>query len=70
MTEISRTIGYDDSTNLKAMADGIVVKKYGSVDEAAKNVLGEDGGSNVDRLRRKFREQGWYERSWSKDAPF
>jgi hypothetical protein len=42
------TRGYDDSIS--------------SVDEAARSVLGEDAGSNVDRLRRKFREQGWYER--------
>jgi hypothetical protein len=54
--------GYDDSPYLKEMADGIVVRRFASVDEAAKSVLNEEAGSNVDRLRRKFREQNWYER--------
>ncbi len=54
--------GYDDSALLKRMADGLVSREFGSVDEAAKAVLEEDSGSNVDRLRRKFREQGWYEK--------
>lgn len=54
--------GYDDSALLKRMADGLVSREFGSVDEAAKAVLEEDTGSNVDRLRRKFREQGWYEK--------
>lgn len=54
--------GYDDSAYLKQMADGLVTREYGAVDEAAKAVLDEESGSNVDRLRRKFREQGWYER--------
>ncbi|TLX16097.1 hypothetical protein [Rhizobium sp. MHM7A] len=54
--------GYDDSALLKRMADGLVSREFGSVDEGAKAVLGEDTGSNVDRLRRKFREQGWYEK--------
>lgn len=54
--------GYDDSALLKRMADGLVLREFGSVDEAAKSVLEEESGSNVDRLRRKFREQGWYER--------
>jgi hypothetical protein len=54
--------GYDDSALLKVMADGLVAREYASVEEAAKAVLSEDSGSNVDRLRRKFREQGWYER--------
>lgn len=54
--------GYDDTGHLKQMAAGLVVRTFGSVDEAAKAVLGEDGGSNVDRLRRKFREQRWYEK--------
>jgi hypothetical protein len=44
------------------MADGMVTRRFDSVEEAVKTVLGESGGSNVDRLRRKFREQGWYER--------
>lgn len=54
--------GYDDSAHLKAMADGIITRKYNSVDEAAKAVLGEEGGSNVDRLRRKYREQNWHDK--------
>lgn len=54
--------GYDDSAHLKAMADGIITRKYNSVDEAAKAVLGEEGGSNIDRLRRKYREQNWHEK--------
>jgi hypothetical protein len=54
--------GYDDSPYLQAMADGIITRTYGSVDEAAKAVLGEEGGSNVDRLRRKYREQNWHEK--------
>lgn len=54
--------GYDDSALLKQMADGLVAREYASVEEAAKVVLGEESGSNVDRLRRKFREQAWYER--------
>jgi hypothetical protein len=63
MTEKLNSIrGYDDSPYLKEMADGVIVRKYASVEDAAKSVLGEDSGSNVDRLRRKFREQHWYER--------
>lgn len=59
----SETIkGYDDSAYLKAMADGIITRQFNSVDEAAKAVLGEEGGSNVDRLRRKYREQNWHEK--------
>lgn len=54
--------GYDDSAALVEMADGLITRRYSSVDEAAKTVLCEDGGSNVDRLRRKFREQNWYEK--------
>jgi hypothetical protein len=54
--------GYDDNAYLKEMADGIVSRRFSSVDEAARAVLCEEPGSNVDRLRRKFREQGWYER--------
>lgn len=54
--------GYDDNAHLKEMADGIISRRFSSVDEAARAVLCEDPGSNVDRLRRKFREQGWYER--------
>lgn len=54
--------GYDDTRYLTEMASGLVSRRYASVDEAAKAVLCEDAGSNVDRLRRKFREQGWYEK--------
>lgn len=54
--------GYDDTGYLQEMAKGLIVRTWGSVDEAAKAVLGEEAGSNVDRLRRKFREQNWYER--------
>ena len=53
--------GYNDTPLLSEMAAGLVTRRYGSVDEAAKAVLNVDGGSNVDRLRRKFREQNWYE---------
>jgi hypothetical protein len=44
------------------MAEGVVTRRFASVDEAAKAVIGEETGSNVDRLRRKFREQNWYDR--------
>ncbi|MCS4089118.1 hypothetical protein [Rhizobium sp. BK176] len=54
--------GYDDSHYLKEMSDGIITRRFTSVEEAAKAVLDEEAGSNVDRLRRKFREQNWYER--------
>jgi hypothetical protein len=54
--------GYDDTTYLTEMAEGMVTRRFASVEDAAKTVLDETGGSNVDRLRRKFREQGWYER--------
>ncbi|NTF16868.1 hypothetical protein G6L37_00315 [Agrobacterium rubi] len=57
--------GYDDTRYLGEMAAGLVTRRYQKVDEAAKAVLGEDGGSNVDRLRRKFREQNWYEKGLS-----
>lgn len=57
--------GYDDTAYLTDMASGLLSRKYHSVDEAAKAVLSEDGGSNVDRLRRKFREQNWYEKGLS-----
>ncbi|NTF17792.1 hypothetical protein G6L37_05215 [Agrobacterium rubi] len=56
------TRGYDDTAYLAEMADGVIRKRFTSVDEAARSVLGEDGGSNVDRLRRKYREQNWHDR--------
>lgn len=59
-TENSR--GYDDTHYLTEMAAGIVTRRFSSVDEAAKKVLGNSSSSNADRLRRKFREQKWYER--------
>jgi hypothetical protein len=63
MTEKANQLrGYDDSHYLKEMADGIITRRFASVEEAAKAVLDEEAGSNVDRLRRKFREQNWYER--------
>lgn len=65
MESITTKRGYDDTGYLKQMAAGLVVRTWGSVDEAAKAVLGEEAGSNVDRLRRKFREQSWYERGLS-----
>jgi hypothetical protein len=65
MTGTTMQRGYDDTGYLRDMAEGLVVRTWGSVDEAAKAVLGEEGGSNVDRLRRKFREQNWYERGLS-----
>jgi hypothetical protein len=63
MTDKTNAVrGYDDSPYLKEMADGIITRRFASVDEAAKVVLDEEAGSNVDRLRRKFREQNWYDR--------
>lgn len=62
MDSENRQRGYDDSSLLKRMAEGLVSREFNSVDEAARTVLDEDTGSNVDRLRRKFREQGWYEK--------
>jgi hypothetical protein len=53
---------YPDDKYLKEMAAGVISKRFGSVDEAAKAVLNEEAGSNVDRLRRKFREQDWFAR--------
>jgi cytosine/uracil/thiamine/allantoin permease len=47
--------GYDDSKNLTAMADGLANGKYASVHQAAKSVLEEQAGPNVDRRRRKYR---------------
>ena len=54
--------GYDDTGYLSEMAAGLVSRRFTSVDEAARAVLDDEAGSNVDRLRRKFREQGWYEK--------
>lgn len=54
--------GYDDTLHLEQMAKGIIEGRYSSVTEAAKKVLGEDAGSNVDRLRRKFRDDGSFQR--------
>jgi hypothetical protein len=54
--------GYDDQALLEKMAAGIMSRDYSSVDEAARQVLGEDTGANVDRLRRKFRSEAWFEK--------
>lgn len=48
--------GYDDTKNLLTMATGLADGTYSSVHQAARLVLNETGGPNVDRLRRKFRE--------------
>jgi hypothetical protein len=62
MNTVETIKGYDDSAYLQEMAGGIITRRFNSVDEAAKAVLGEDSGSNVDRLRRKYREQNWHEK--------
>jgi hypothetical protein len=54
--------GYDDQALLERMAVGIMTRDFSSVDEAARQVLGEDAGANVDRLRRKFRSEAWFEK--------
>jgi hypothetical protein len=48
--------GYDDTKSLLMMATGLADGTYSSVHHAARAVLSEPGGPNVDRLRRKFRE--------------
>jgi hypothetical protein len=65
MSANDTTRGYPDDKYLKEMAAGVISKRFGSVDEAAKAVLNEEAGSNVDRLRRKFREQDWFSRGLS-----
>lgn len=60
MSANDTTRGYPDDKYLKEMAAGVISKRFGSIDEAAKAVLNEEAGSNVDRLRRKFREQDWF----------
>lgn len=55
--------GYDDTKYLEAMGHGIMTGEYSSVEQAARAILQEDGGSNVDRLRRKFRQDGWFVKS-------
>lgn len=62
MTANIFTKGYDDSETLKAMAAGLINRKFSSVDEAARSLIGESSGSNVDRLRRKYREQNWHQK--------
>jgi len=47
--------GYDDKENLMKMAAGLDDGTFTSVHQAARFVLHEDGGPNVDRLRRKYR---------------
>lgn len=60
MKETETMRGYDDTQELKKMARGIMTGEYTSVEQAARAVLNEDGGSNVDRLRRKFRQDNWF----------
>lgn len=62
MRQQIKSRGYDDTLLLREMAIGVVTRKYTSVDEAAKAMIGNAHRSNADRLRRKFREQGWYQR--------
>lgn len=47
--------GYDDKENLMKMAVGLDDGTFSSVHQAARFVLDEDGGPNVDRLPRKYR---------------
>lgn len=54
--------GYDDTELLTRMARGLILREFSSVDDAAKTVIGDAHPSNAERLRRKFREQNWYER--------
>lgn len=54
--------GYDDGKLLEEIAVGIFEQRFASVDEGAKFVTGEDGGANVDRLRRKYRTENWFRR--------
>jgi hypothetical protein len=63
MTTGSEMRGYDDTKYLEAMGQGIMTGEYSSVEQAARAVLQENGGSNVDRLRRKFRQDGWFAKS-------
>jgi hypothetical protein len=63
MTAGNEMRGYDDTKYLEAMGHGIMTGEYSSVEQAARAVLQEDGGSNVDRLRRKFRQDGWFVKS-------
>jgi hypothetical protein len=63
MTRENKLRGYDDTKYLEAMGRGIMLGEYSSVEQAARSVLGEASGSNVDRLRRKFRQEGWFVKS-------
>ncbi len=60
MTTEKEMRGYDDTKYLEAMGMGIMTGEYTSVEHAARTVLNEVSGSNVDRLRRKFRQDGWF----------
>lgn len=51
--------GYDDTAELMEMAIGIFDGRFKSVENAARSVLSNPTQSNVDRLRRKFRQQDW-----------
>lgn len=61
--------GYDDSKELLKMAKGLRSGMYSSVEQAAKAVLEDPRQSNVDRLRRKFRDQNWRNRFATVDTP-
>lgn len=63
MTTETQVRGYDDTKYLEAMGQGIMAGEFSSVEQAARAVLGEVSGSNVDRLRRKFRKEGWFVKS-------
>jgi hypothetical protein len=54
--------GYDDTRELMEMAVGLFEGRFKSVDQAARTVLSDPKQSNVDRLRRKFRQQGWMDK--------
>jgi hypothetical protein len=53
------TRGYDDTHELMEMAVGIFDGRFKSVEHAARSVLPDASQSNIDRLRRKFRQQAW-----------
>jgi hypothetical protein len=56
------TRGYDDTHELMEMAVGIFDGRFKSVEHAARSVLPDASQSNIDRLRRKFRQQAWIDK--------
>ncbi|TLX17116.1 hypothetical protein [Rhizobium sp. MHM7A] len=48
--------GYDDTAHLMKMATGLADGTFVSVHQAARQILNEPDGPNVDRLRRKYRD--------------